>query len=875
MAAVVRLLLSIRYRITLSGLEQLQGKSGVLVLPNHPALVDPVIISSYFWPMLHVRPLVLEPYYYLPGAFWVMKLIGAIPIPDLDAGTGVYKQKRVRAALTEIGAALRRGDNVLLYPAGRVMTSGWERVRGSSAVYQLLRDNPSLPVALVRTRGLYGSSFSKVFTGRSPDFFRTLLGKLKIVLSNLIFFVPKRRVEIRIELNPAGLPRTAELVQLNRWLEDWYNGPGEEKVSLVSTSAWREELPEVPERKVETVEAAEASQDVVAKVKTKLAELSGTDREKIGLDSRLGDDLGLDSLNIAELLIWLDQEFAAADVEVGDLGSVAAVVQAAAGRRPSGDKTPAELTAAPEAWTEKPRPAPSFSCEPTIPHAFLKKADELRRCVAAGDERLGVLNWRRLKLGVVALAEQLKAVSEDKIGVLLPASAGTALVVHALLLARKIPVMINWTAGSKNIEHALGAAHVSKIITSSVFLDRLETDVSFLEDKFVFTEQLRRLPFLRKLKAFVLSKLPAASLVSFYDLNNVSPDEPAVILFTSGSEAAPKGVPLTHRNLLSNIEGAMDVLSFKAEDVLLSFLPPFHSFGLAACVTLPLCVGLKVVYYPNPNESRKLAAACLRWSASVVVGTPTFLKGILQSGTADFFTSARVLITGAEKAPPVLFDTAAKLAPQAMVIEGYGITECAPIVTAVRPGEERIGVGKPLPGVSLLIVNPENLQPAAPGERGLILIAGENVFPGYLEGRPDPFVHVDGKRWYNSGDLGYLENGSLVIAGRLKRFVKIAGEMISLPAIEEALTERWPGEDDKPHLAVLAFENSDGSRPLLWLVMTASISLEEANETLRSKGFPYLVRFNGVSQVQEIPLLGTGKTDYQQLQASVRAELGR
>jgi long-chain-fatty-acid--[acyl-carrier-protein] ligase len=199
------------------------------------------------------------------------------------------------------------------------------------------------------------------------------------------------------------------------------------------------------------------------------------------------------------------------------------------------------------------------------------------------------------------------------------------------------------------------------------------------------------------------------------------------------------------------------------------------------------------------------------------------------------------------------------------IVEGYGITECSPVVSMNRPGEPRVGVGRPLEGTTIRIVNPATYEEVSPGADGLILIQSPSVFPGYLEPKMNPFLDLHGQRYYNSGDIGRLENGSLVITGRLKRFIKIAGEMISLTAIEEALQKQIPSYDDAPSVAVLARGTEGDGRPTLTLFTSSQTTAETANTILRESGFPHLVAISNVIKLKDLPLLGSGKTDYQAL----------
>ncbi len=865
-AFIIRMLLGLRYRTRVHGLETLRGKRGVLILPNHPAEIDPPLVASWIWKYLEVRPVVLEKYYFLPFVHTILKYINSIPIPDMDIEPGPFKRRRVERAMDAVYETLKNGGNVLLYPAGQVKIAGREQLGGTSAVRAILEQCPDLQIVLVRTTGLYGSIFSKALTGgESPDFVRMLLKGIKIVLSNFIFFTPGRDVEVDMVPAPEDFPRRAPTIVLNKWLEDWYNKAGPEEITLVSYKWWKEDLPVVPEVEEEKLDLTVVSPVVVEEVINKVALVSDMPKEKVTLESRLGDDLGLDSLAIAELVGWLNERFAQSDVEMTEVSSVASLVRIASGLR----RKIKDGLIVPESWFEDTsrRPGPVYPSGSLIPEAFLKTADRMGKSVALGDQRSGVIKWDRLKVAVLLIAEELRKLPGTYIGVLLPSSVGASMLTMAAMVSGKVPVMLNWTAGRRNVEHAVKICNLEHIISSQAFLDLVDTDLEYVEDKLLLVENLRqKLGLLKKLRAAMLSKKSPGGILSHFGLAHLDGRSPAVVLFTSGSEADPKGVPLSHRNILFDIQAGAELFSFDSHDVLYGFLPPFHSFGLTICSMLPLVSGIKAVCHPNPNESRKIAAGCGKWGVSIIAGTPTFLKGILTSGEKEQFEKLKILIAGAEKAPEELFELARERAPHGEIVEGYGITECAPIVSANRPGRPHDGVGQPLRGVELLIVNHETLEPVAAGERGLILIRGENVFSGYLAGRSDPFVEVQGKRWYNSGDLGFIRNGALHISGRLKRFIKIGGEMLSLAAVEDAVSKEWPpSADEGPSAAVIPVERDDSGRPEIHLFTTRQVNSEDANRVLAREGFPNLVKISKVHSVDAMPLLGSGKTDIQAL----------
>jgi long-chain-fatty-acid--[acyl-carrier-protein] ligase len=350
----------------------------------------------------------------------------------------------------------------------------------------------------------------------------------------------------------------------------------------------------------------------------------------------------------------------------------------------------------------------------------------------------------------------------------------------------------------------------------------------------------------------------------------VDPDSPAVVLFTSGSEKAPKAVPLTHRNMLADQRAGIPVLGFTRKDILLSFLPPFHSFGLNVTGLLPLLNGMRMVHHPDPTDAANLVRKISAYRVTVLIGMPTFVHHILERSGPGELDSLRLIVTGAEKTSESLFRRCKELVPQAVVVEGYGITECAPVVAVNPPQAPRPGsIGKPLPGVEVRIVDLETGAVLPPGRMGMLQVSGPTVFAGYLsdEGKP-PFVEADGKRLYVTGDLGEFDaDGYIWFRGRLKRFLKAGGEMISLPALEEPFARQYPPTEEGPRVAVEGVDQ-DGRRRIV-LFTTEPIGLHEANALLLREGFHGVMRLDEVRRVDRIPVLGTGKTDYKQLRAKL------
>jgi len=572
-------------------------------------------------------------------------------------------------------------------------------------------------------------------------------------------------------------------------------------------------------------------------------------------------------------LIWLDEEFEVSDVEVTEVQSLADVILLASGVNKQVKAEEAKLA---EQWVDPDRPLPKLPEGKSIQESFLRQCDRIGKYSAVADEMAGVLSGSQLKLRALLLAKVFREYENERLGIMLPASVTANVTVMAVLLAGKVPVMLNWTVGRKNLEHARSVAKLDVIITSSKFLDKVD-NVEFgeVEECFVFLEQIKddQINWGNKIIALLQSRKPADALLQRLELDELGEDDPAVILFTSGSESAPKGVPLSQKNILSNISGAVEILDFHAKTTLYGFLPPFHSFGFTITTVLPMISGIKAAYHPNPTEGRRIARGCHYYGITLMCGTPTFINGVFRGSRDGQLDTLEHFVTGAEKLPDSVIDLVNGL-PNAVILEGYGITECAPVITINRADESPAGVGKPLPGIEIKIVDLDSHEELKTGERGLILVNGPNVFGQYMGVDKDPFLELENKRWYDTGDLGYLnEEGFLFLAGRLKRFVKIAGEMISLPAIESALTERWPADESGAVLAVEAIESED-KRPELFLLSSVRISLEEANEVLKEAGFSNLSKLKKLIELEEMPLLGTGKTDYQTIKQIVKDHTG-
>lgn len=851
--------LSLRYRVRTHHLEEVaqRGTRGILFLPTHPANVEPLILAGLLLKDFRARPFADEDGVNSPIFGWLLRQVRAFKIPTV-AKHGQSAGAKIEAVLQEAIGALRSGDNVILYPAGRMLRTKNEVVSGNSAVETIVHALPDVRIVLVKTRGLWGSRTS-LYYDTDPDLKAVLLQCLKDLARSGVFFMPRRPVDLTFE-EPSDFPRQGSRAAINAYLEEAFNRDAP-AASYIPYTPWERggprALPE-PERAVSTGDPASVSPATRAIVLRHLEEMCGT--SKLPDDAQLGRDLGLDSLKRSELLLWLETDFGFPQGNTDSIATVGDVLLAAAGLLVG--RSEVRIPRPGPRWAQGARSG-RIEVAPgnTLAAAFLKAARQDPSRVVLADPKAGMKSYRELITGVLALLPAVEGLPGDCVGIMLPASVAASLTWLTVLFAGRTPVMVNWTVGRRNLEFALDLSGTQRVLTARALVQTVKAqglDVSGIEDRLVYLEDLAAgLTRKDKLWAFVRSWFDWGKLTRA----RISPT--AAILFTSGSETVPKAVPLTHANVLTDLRDTLSLVDIKGKDALLGMLPPFHSFGLTIGLAAPVTTGMRTVYHPNPTEGAVLGRILEAYGASIAVATPTFLQGILRASTGQQLTSLRLGVVGAEACPASVYDLLAERCPRAVLIEGYGITECSPIVSLNLPENPRRGtIGKLLPSLSYRLLDVESGQNAA---EGMLLLQGPTIFGGYLGNAANPFVEHEGQQWYKTGDIVRMDpSGVLVFVGRLKRFIKLGGEMISLPAIESALLEKFSSPaDEGPILAVAA---TAGDHPELVLFTTTGLDRETANATLREKGFSSLSNVRRVERLEAIPILGTGKTDYRALQ---------
>jgi acyl-[acyl-carrier-protein]-phospholipid O-acyltransferase/long-chain-fatty-acid--[acyl-carrier-protein] ligase len=485
---------------------------------------------------------------------------------------------------------------------------------------------------------------------------------------------------------------------------------------------------------------------------------------------------------------------------------------------------------------------------------FIETAKRYPKRLAFNDRSLSKqVTFARALIGCLILSKKLRTYDDGFLGIMLPTSAGAALATIATLMAGKIPVMINYSTGAKkNTQFAQKKCNFDVVITSRKLLEKIDCPelpgMCFLEDLMAGVTRLD------KLLAALQSKFPARLLSRLYRGDS---EQTSVVLFTSGSEKAPKAVPLTHSNIVSNIEGFINTIGLRADDKMLVILPFFHVFGLTANLWTPLYLGMTSIMYANPLDYREVARVIREERPTVMVGTPVFFRGYLLRSQEGDYEQVRLAIVGADKCPESL-RTGFQEKHNLTILEGYGVTETSPVISVNLPDANKPGsTGRPIQNVEVRIENYETNEPCNIGEVGKILTRGPCMMKGYFDDLEETSLRIR-NGWYDTGDMGYLdEDGFLWHVGRLKRFVKIAGEMVSLVAVEEALGRVLPATVEC--CVVEVPDAVKGARIIA--VVTREIDRKEVLKRL-SQTLPNIALPRHFVVVEELPKMGSGKVDF-------------
>ena len=511
--------------------------------------------------------------------------------------------------------------------------------------------------------------------------------------------------------------------------------------------------------------------------------------------------------------------------------------------------------------------------------SWLKNAKKTKTAFAVADIEGVEISHKRFLTGVLLFSKKIEEYSpEQNVGLLLPSSGGGAIASIAILALGKTIVNLNFTAGKKALESAAKQAQLKHIYTSRKFLDKMlergvDLESFFPNCKLLKLEDIREeISSISRIITLLKAILFPASVIKKNYFKEVTMSDTAAILFSSGSEGSPKGVELSHSNIAANAKQAAIELGAVETDVIMSTLPTFHAFGFAITTLMPLSEGIPIVCHADPKDVTTIASGIQKFSGTILVGTPTFLRmyTISKKVGAESMQSLRLVVAGAEKLRSEVRDGFEKKFKMP-VFEGYGTTETSPGASVNLPDidspyklRNRPGtVGKAFSGTEFRIVDPDSLKPLPIGEDGLILIGGPQIMKGYLkmpEKTAEVIELIDGFRWYRTGDKGHLdEDGFLTIVDRYSRFAKIGGEMISLTTVEDEILSAC-NNNDLEIAATCLPDQRKGEK--IVLLSTINLDKSQLSKILSNAQVNSLYHPSSVLVVEEIPKLGSGKTDF-------------
>ena len=518
----------------------------------------------------------------------------------------------------------------------------------------------------------------------------------------------------------------------------------------------------------------------------------------------------------------------------------------------------------------------------SLGESFVKVARKnwSRACVS--DTTGKRLTYGQTLIGAIALRKKLDLLTkgQQRVGIFLPPSVGAAVSNLAVALQNKVAVNLSYTASQNDRQHMVNQCGLRTVITSRTFLERLDLSEHTLPGAVYIEDLIQSITDKDKRNAFIAARLLPKRFIA--NAWHFDPDDTAYILYSSGSSGQPKGVMLTHHNIQSNIESALQVFKVNHGDGLCGVLPFFHSFGLTCTFWLPLLNGIATSYVPNPLDGKLVGQTVKQEKSTLFFATPTFLLNYLRRCEKDDFQSLRFMIVGAEKLKPKLIEAFDKKFG-IHVREGYGATELSPLASInvedvevsglTQVGTKDGTIGHPLPGLAVKVLDIETGQKVSCGQSGLMWIKGPNLMKGYLD-MPEKTAEVIKDGWYNTGDIVTVdEDGFITITDRLSRFSKIGGEMVPHMTIEDFLLNQLKGEHRC--LAVTAIPDEKKGEQLVILYEKDAADTETLFKMLTDSDLPrlYIPKRDNIIGIEQIPYLGSGKLDLMKLRETAKEAL--
>ena len=520
---------------------------------------------------------------------------------------------------------------------------------------------------------------------------------------------------------------------------------------------------------------------------------------------------------------------------------------------------------------------------PPLQKAWIKTAKKVGSSLAIADSTGLSLSGYKFATATIMIAQKLKPKLQNQtnIGIVMPTGVGGSMVHLSVMSLAKVAVHLNYSASKQSLAYAVQNANLKTIITSKQFITKLKAkgfDISEILEmvEVIYVEDIKKdISKLKSLLYFIMIRFLPTSLVSVLFIKNSKVSDIATILFSSGSEGLPKGIELTHQNILGNIKQFKTVINPTKDDVILGTLPIFHSFGLTVTTLFPLIEGVKVACHVDPTDGYGIGKIALKHKATILCATATFFRLYTKNRKLHplMFETLRYVVAGAEKLPnSIADDFKAKFSKQ--ILEGYGTTETSPVVSCnipdimmsddyrVQIGTKIGSIGMPIPGTAIRITDPQTFEELEVGEEGMILVGGVQVLNSYLndpQKTDEVLKEIDGIRWYVTGDKGKVdEDGFVTIVDRYSRFAKIGGEMVSLGLVESEILKIV---DENSHIAITAIPDEKKGEKLV-LLLEGEMQIEELKQRIKNLELNPLFLPSKYIKVDTIPKLGSGKADF-------------
>lgn len=862
-------LLKLRYNFEISWLDLIKKDKKYLIFPNHQALVDPQIVVSLLFSKIKICPVISETFYNIPVLKSFFKMIKAVSMWDIQKWTS--NEKDILKAFEDIKTALQKWNNLLLYPSGQLYSQWFEVIKWKKSWYFAVKNMPKdCEIILIKTTWLWWSMFSKAYIWETPNLFKAIFKSIFYIIFNLIFFIPKRNVKIEISNYTKKLENIENINDFNQELQDFYNKDWEEEIVYLKHYFYFDDIKnkKIPKINWSLIEINSDFDfkliplEIKTEIINKCLEIKNI-TWNFDFDSNLVLDLYFDSIELAEIKAYIQAKYQnSSNPAITQLKTIWDLCIMAIWK---------------SSWVEELKPCDwkiknnenENIYESLNKNLWNNEYDNIlslfKKSFKQGKNSSFVYDnilWMQIKkdflIKAYLISKYIKKSKWKYVWIMLPSITLSSLVIISSLLAWKIPVMLNWTLWESSLNHCIKFSKIENIFTSKNFYEKIKNDqTKNFENMYIFLEDLLKNVWLKqKFKALFDSLL--------FKIPKISNNSEAVILFTSWSESLPKAVSLSHKNIISDILWALYHFPLKKNDILMGFLPPFHSFGFSINTIMPLIIGLRVCYTPDPNDAKTIQNLLIHTKTTAITSTPTFLKMILNS-TKSKLGNIKYAVVWAEKCPIELEKQFSEICTNWKILEWYWITECSPVISINPPSKAKLwSVWLPIYNSKVIIVSLENNEILWKNEQWMIYFSGKNVFNWYLDEKLEsPFEYFNQEKYYKTWDLWYLDDDwYLFITWRLKRFVKIAWEMISLPFIENILTKKY-SKNDTLSVAIEAKELNWNVKIVLF--STINIDLKEVWEYLRSSWVSNLVKISEIINIDEIPLLWTWKTDYKKL----------